>query len=165
MAASLEKSNKRKAPMVISKLLDLPHEEIAFILAAFLKNGSTLQLRSRTVFEYVFDTFKGISYGWSNMISSCEKIWSGKITIFGNRLTKFTVEWFTIEWEFIEYWAKRFVWNQFFLFESVHLACEIKITIFKIWSLFNQFWLLFGSVDRKVTMIPIYPTFIEQTEK
>ena len=53
----------------------------------------------------------------------------------------------------------------FFLFESVHLVCEIKITIFKIWSLFNQFWLLFGSGDWKVTMIPIYPTFSEQTEK
>ena len=31
----LKKSNRRKASMIISNLLDLPHEEIAFILAAF----------------------------------------------------------------------------------------------------------------------------------
>ena len=60
------------------------------------------------------------------MISSCEKIWSGKITIFGNRLTKFTVEWFTIEWEFIEYWAKRFVWNQFFFVRKCSFSLRNK---------------------------------------
>ena len=98
----LKKSNKRKAPMVISKLLDLPHEEIAFILAAFFFKCINPATEKPYCFRICFWHFQGyflwlIQHDfllWENLERKNYDFWKSTYEIY----CRMVYNWMRIYW-------------------------------------------------------------------